>query len=170
MRFSPHLTDNPHLQRFVGPTAVFLDTTYCKPQYTFPPQVHRSIRACLSLCNTAAIQHLGSPDHFGLFLQEEVVEHVASTMQKMMEEDINHRRLYLIQTYCIGKERLFLEVRTALLEGILYSAAATNAHPGASSPDALCRLAGCKAVQMQAVCEQEETRHHVAARPPWCGP
>ena len=47
-------------------------------------------------------------------VQDEVVEHVASTMQKMMEEDINHRRLYLIQTYCIGKERLFVEVRAAI--------------------------------------------------------
>lgn len=47
------------------------------------------------------------------FLQEEVVEYVALTMQKLMEEDINHRRLYLIQTYCIGKERLFLQVLPA---------------------------------------------------------
>lgn len=41
------------------------------------------------------------------------MEHVATTMQNLMEEDIKHRRLYLIQTYCIGKERLFLEVPIA---------------------------------------------------------
>ena len=43
-------------------------------------------------------------------VQDEAVEHVASTMQQLMSEEVNHRRLYLIQTYGIGKERVFIEV------------------------------------------------------------
>ena len=39
MRFGEHLTDNKHLQRFVGADGVFLDTTYCKAKHQFPPQV-----------------------------------------------------------------------------------------------------------------------------------
>lgn len=38
------------------------------------------------------------------------MEYVASTMQRLLEEEIQHRRLFLIQTYGIGKERVFLEV------------------------------------------------------------
>jgi len=39
MRFGQHLLHNPHLKRFQDANAVFLDTTYCNPKYTFPPQV-----------------------------------------------------------------------------------------------------------------------------------
>lgn len=42
MRFRPSLLDNPHLKRAQGCTGVFLDTTYCNPRYTFPPQVGAS--------------------------------------------------------------------------------------------------------------------------------
>ena len=38
-RFSPKLLENPHLARMQGASAVFLDTTYCNPRHTFPPQV-----------------------------------------------------------------------------------------------------------------------------------
>ena len=38
MRFTPSLLSNPHLRRAQGATAVFLDTTYCNPKFTFPPQ------------------------------------------------------------------------------------------------------------------------------------
>jgi hypothetical protein len=31
-------------------------------------------------------------------------------MQKLLEEDADQRRLFLIQTYGIGKERVFIEV------------------------------------------------------------
>ena len=37
-RFSPKLLENPHLARAQGATAVYLDTTYCNPRHTFPPQ------------------------------------------------------------------------------------------------------------------------------------
>ena len=45
MRYSPAFQDNPHLQRFRGADALYLDTTYCNPRYTFPAQVGRSGRA-----------------------------------------------------------------------------------------------------------------------------
>lgn len=38
MRFSPKLLDNPLLAAFRNCTAVYLDTTYCNPRFTFPPQ------------------------------------------------------------------------------------------------------------------------------------
>ena len=44
-------------------------------------------------------------------MQEEAVEYVGATMQRLLEEDAGHKRLFLIQTYNIGKERVFLEVR-----------------------------------------------------------
>ena len=40
MRFGPHLLQNPNLKYFQDANAVFLDTTYCNPKYTFPPQVN----------------------------------------------------------------------------------------------------------------------------------
>ena len=42
--------------------------------------------------------------------QDIAVEHVASTMERLMSEEVNLRRLYIIQTYNIGKERVFIEV------------------------------------------------------------
>lgn len=38
MRYAPHLLASPTLQHFRGPSALYLDTTYCNPRYTFPPQ------------------------------------------------------------------------------------------------------------------------------------
>lgn len=39
MRYSPALKANPALVAFRGAEAVYLDTTYCHPQHTFPLQV-----------------------------------------------------------------------------------------------------------------------------------
>ena len=38
MRFSPKLLDSPLLAAYRNCTAVYLDTTYCNPRFTFPPQ------------------------------------------------------------------------------------------------------------------------------------
>ena len=43
-------------------------------------------------------------------LQEYAVEYVGATMEKLYGEDAGPKRLFLIQTYNIGKERVFLEV------------------------------------------------------------
>lgn len=130
MRYHPRLTQSPNLQRFVRPTAVFLDTTYCKPQYTFPSQVLQNNFLALQLACLATPMQSWQPLIIGMdwdgLIQEEVVEYVASTMQKFMEEDINHRRLYLIQTYCIGKERLFIEVRPVIKRNMAQDGSATD--------------------------------------------
>ena len=55
-------------------------------------------------------------------MQDEAVEHVASTMERLMSESVNHRRLYLIQTYGIGKERVFIEVRPQRTRNLPWSA------------------------------------------------
>ena len=39
MRYCAAMQNNEQLQGFVGADAVFLDTTYCKGKYQFPPQV-----------------------------------------------------------------------------------------------------------------------------------
>eukprot|EP00983_Pelagomonas_calceolata_P110007 1159621-Pelagomonas_calceolata.AAC.19 len=39
MRYSAAYLEDPLFQQFRGADAVFLDTTYCKERYTFPPQV-----------------------------------------------------------------------------------------------------------------------------------
>ncbi|KAK9865080.1 hypothetical protein WJX84_011403 [Apatococcus fuscideae] len=81
MRFSPKLLDNPLLAAYRNCTAVYLDTTYCNPRFTFPPQ-------------------------------EESVEYVAATIERMVQEskDGGQSRLYMVSTYGIGKERILAEV------------------------------------------------------------
>ena len=48
--------------------------------------------------------------------QEESVQYVASTVAKLVQDSAatGKRRLFLVQTYVIGKERVLLEVRRAL--------------------------------------------------------
>ncbi|KAL0029207.1 hypothetical protein WJX79_003015 [Trebouxia sp. C0005] len=81
MRFGQHLLQNPHLKRFQDANAVFLDTTYCNPKYTFPPQ-------------------------------EEAVQYVATTVDRLLKEQQQQwlKRIYVISTYVIGKERLLVAI------------------------------------------------------------
>lgn len=47
-----------------------------------------------------------------MFLQEESVEYVAATIERMVQESKNGgpSRLYMVSTYGIGKERILAEV------------------------------------------------------------
>ena len=56
MRFGQHLLQDPHLKHFQNANAVFLDTTYCNPRFTFPPQVQiLNSYSCVSCHNP--LQH-----------------------------------------------------------------------------------------------------------------
>lgn len=45
-----------------------------------------------------------------VYLQEEAVEYIASTIHKLQNKGDGKRRLFLIQTYVIGKEHILIEV------------------------------------------------------------
>ena len=88
MRFSPSFLQNPHLQAFKNCDAMYLDTTYCKPKHVFP-------------------------------LQEDSIEYVASTIKDLLlasplegkkSSSQEVKRLFLISTYGIGKERILKAV------------------------------------------------------------
>lgn len=91
-RMDKSMLQCPILARFRGCDELYLDTTYCDKKHTFPPQ-------------------------------EEAVDFVASRILKCLREDEKlrqdgaelegsevPRRLYLISTYVIGKERIFKEI------------------------------------------------------------
>lgn len=62
-------------------TGLFLDTTYCRPSYVFPPQ-------------------------------ERVIAHVLETVRACLAD--NKRTLFLVGSYQIGKERVFLAIAEML--------------------------------------------------------
>lgn len=43
-------------------------------------------------------------------MQEEAVQYIASTIHKLQNKGDGKRRLFLIQTYVIGKEHILIEV------------------------------------------------------------
>lgn len=75
------MRSNPNLLEFVGADALFLDTTYCNPKFTFPSQ------------------------------EESLEYVVNTIKQVKEESGVaGERVLYLIATYVVGKERILLEV------------------------------------------------------------
>uniref|UniRef100_A0A0D3ESL3 DNA ligase n=1 Tax=Oryza barthii TaxID=65489 RepID=A0A0D3ESL3_9ORYZ len=80
-RFSQSMITEPNLLEFIGADAVFLDTTYCNPKFTFPPQKE-------SL--------------------EYVVNSIKRVKEESRAS--GERVLCLIATYVVGKERILLEV------------------------------------------------------------
>ncbi|KAL6845272.1 hypothetical protein ACP4OV_024767 [Aristida adscensionis] len=80
-RYTESMRRDPHLLDFVGADAVFLDTTYCNPKFTFPPQ------------------------------EESVDYVVNAIKRAKEESAVaGERVLCLIATYVVGKERILLEV------------------------------------------------------------
>jgi len=78
-RYSPRMREYPWLSTCRVSTLI-LDTTYCDPQYDFPPQ-------------------------------EQVTDFVVDAIRA---EKFNPRTLFLMGSYTIGKERIFLEVARRL--------------------------------------------------------
>ncbi|CAO2178735.1 unnamed protein product [Urochloa humidicola] len=80
-RYTESMTHDPNLLEFVCADAVFLDTTYCNPKFTFPSQEE-------------------SVDYVVNAIKRVKEESSAS----------GERVLCLIATYVVGKERILLEV------------------------------------------------------------
>ena len=97
--------------------------------------------------------------------QDEAVEYVASTMQRLYGEQAGRKRLFLIQTYNIGKERVFLEVHSLepshpVYERRCLQQTGTN-HETSSFENVsgmLC-CAGGTALQVQALLHRAEAGH-----------
>ncbi|CAL4962037.1 unnamed protein product [Urochloa decumbens] len=80
-RYTESMMHDPNLLEFVRADAVFLDTTYCNPKYTFPSQEE-------------AVDYVVN-----------AIKHVKE------ESSVSGERvLCLIATYVVGKERILLEV------------------------------------------------------------
>ena len=58
MRFATKLLQDPLLAAFRNCTAVFLDTTYCNPRFTFPPQVLCFLQCCVNEAAVIEAQHV----------------------------------------------------------------------------------------------------------------
>lgn len=80
-RFCDSMKLDPTLCEFIGADAVFLDTTYCNPKYTFPSQ-EESVEYVVSTIKRVRDQTKGP---------RETV-------------------LFLIATYVVGKEKILLEI------------------------------------------------------------
>ena len=109
-----------------------------------------------------ADQALVHDSKVGLHVQDKAVEYVASTMQRLYEEQGDRKRLFLIQTYNIGKERVFLEVPTLELCQRLHEIKLVTADRliscSAHVSELLYRTGGA-ALQVQALLHREEAGH-----------
>ena len=129
MRFSPRLLDNEHIQRFRGCDAVYLDTTYCNPRHCFPPQeesieyVASTIQLLLQkdaeeegewqggVCAGAGEDEGKDAGEGEGEVEGEGAAAAAAQQQPSGEAGVGkYRRLYLISTYGIGKERILTGV------------------------------------------------------------
>jgi predicted metal-dependent RNase len=80
-RYTESMTRDPNLLEFVRADAVFLDTTYCNPKFTFPSQ------------------------------EDSVDYIVNAIKRVKEESSVSRQRvLCLIATYAVGKEKILLEV------------------------------------------------------------
>ncbi|KAG1346971.1 DNA ligase [Cocos nucifera] len=80
-RFCDSMKLDPTLCEFIGADAVFLDTTYCNPKYTFPSQ-EESVEYVVSTIKRIRDQNKGPRETI----------------------------LFLIATYVVGKEKILLEI------------------------------------------------------------
>ncbi|KAH7616567.1 putative DNA ligase 6 [Nannochloris sp. 'desiccata'] len=110
----------PHLAKFKGADEVYLDTTYANPKFVFPPQ-EKSIEY---VANT--IYHLLQEDKQASQLQPSSPTAAAAALDneepaaelyrphsldsQQQQKPHKHRRLFLISTYVIGKERILQAV------------------------------------------------------------
>ncbi|MQL69823.1 hypothetical protein Taro_002099 [Colocasia esculenta] len=83
-RYCESMNSDPVLGGFVGADAVFLDTTYCNPKFSFPSQ------------------------------DESIEYIVSTIEKNMIREFSADSVLFLISTYVVGKEKILLEISRRL--------------------------------------------------------
>jgi DNA cross-link repair 1A protein len=90
--------------------ALYLDTTYCKPCYTFPTQ-----RSAVDAVIELVLMHCGMDE-------AENKRHAASRLSFDTSSPAPlTRTLFLFGTYSVGKEKIFMEVARALNEPVCVS-------------------------------------------------
>ncbi|RMZ54155.1 hypothetical protein APUTEX25_005311, partial [Auxenochlorella protothecoides] len=111
MRYAPHLKSDPHLQRFVGADAVFLDTTYCNKRHTFPPQ-EESIAYVVAAVKRLLAGQAGEAEPDAPDGPEHADDSAAApgADAPAPKTPAGPRRVILISTYGIGKERILSAV------------------------------------------------------------
>uniref|UniRef100_A0A9I9CY62 DNA ligase n=1 Tax=Cucumis melo TaxID=3656 RepID=A0A9I9CY62_CUCME len=92
-RFFDSMRVDPVLERFIGSDAVFLDTTYCNPKFSFPSQ-EESIEYIVNIIQQTGGASKGSMGNV----------------------------LFLVATYVIGKEKILLQIASRCNRKIMVDA------------------------------------------------